>query len=181
MCPKGDDPLTPGTGAQVDEVQTCTLTTASGTVSGDFTIKFKDWTGQTHETRPFDSTTVTALAIQEEFKRFPNNVVPSIASTVSGLGGATVTITVTFNHEDNSGTQNLLVVEYDDDSTTGHQPIRAALTGGGAMTVSCSRTTQGTEESSVCSGRGTCNQETGLCECHQGFKGVRCSSQTYLV
>lgn len=180
MCPRGDDPLTPGTGSQVDEVQTCIIT-ASSTISGKFTILFTDWTGQVHETRPLNSASFTALNIQEEFKRLPNNVAPTVGASVSGLSSAAVTFTVTFNHEDNSGTQTLLALNIDDDSTTGHQPLRAAIAGGGSEAFTCTKTTAGTEENAVCSGRGTCNSETGLCECHRGFKGSKCSSQTFLT
>merc|ERR1711976_363107 len=32
-----------------------------------------------------------------------------------------------------------------------------------------------------CSGRGTCDSETGLCVCHSGFYGDACNLQTALI
>merc|ERR1712146_62042 len=36
----------------------------------------------------------------------------------------------------------------------------------------------GTSEFDVCSSRGVCNTETGLCEYHEGFTGNNCDTQT---
>jgi hypothetical protein len=47
--------------------------------------------------------------------------------------------------------------------------------------ASSTTTTAAVQERSVCSSRGLCNQETGICECFEGYRGESCSSQTILV
>lgn len=185
MCPLGDDPLTlqssVNNGFQVDEEQTCTIT-QSGAMTGKFTLKFTDWTGKQHETWPFDITTVTSAAVKEALQALPNNVIPDCTVDVSGdPSSANVVIVVTFTATENSGAQELLTIGTDDYSVDGHQPIKATIANFVTGTTLCAKTTVGTnEENSICSGRGTCNSETGECGCFTGFHGHSCASQTSL-
>lgn len=185
MCPRGDDPLTPGTGSAVDEIQECKITASGGNINGgEFSVVFTDWAGQKHESRPISATAATAQQIKEELQRIPNNKIQTIETSVAGLGTATVTFKVTFTGEEVSGSNGLLEVEIDDDSATGHKHIRNPVVssdGSATFTAVCTKPTASTEEANVCSGRGVCDGTTGLCQCHRGFKGHKCHHQTYLV
>jgi len=184
-CPIGDDPLTPGTGAAVDEIQKCVISASAGTINGgEFSVVFTDWSGQKHETRPISATTATSQQIKEEMQRFANNKITTIETSVGGLTTAAVTFRVTFSGEEVSGANTLLEVNIDDDSSTGHKHIRNAVTssdGGATISVTCEKEQTSTEEAEVCSGRGVCDGATGLCQCHRGIKGHKCHQQTYLI
>lgn len=47
----------------------------------------------------------------------------------------------------------------------------------GAFDCFAEEVTRGTKESLVCSGRGACNEEFGMCICIEGFVGHACSIQ----
>ncbi|GBG30332.1 Multiple epidermal growth factor-like domains protein 6 [Hondaea fermentalgiana] len=192
MCPVGDDPLTLRSGFggdQVDEVQTITITPSANAFDDtSFTLKFTDWTGQLHETRPLAIQTLTAMEVTEALQAFPNNVIPSVTVTVTGAGTpftSAVAIAITFDSTDNAGTQPAITVDYSDKSAAGSQPVKGPLTcdGGTAIVagdIDYTVTTAGTEESKVCSGRGTCDSELGTCTCFTGYYGHACASQTAL-
>lgn len=181
MCPVGDDPLTL---SQTDNKQTCTISAVgNAALTGKFTLKFTDWTGQVHETRAHDITTVTSLSLKESLLALPNNVVPAATVTVSGdPSSAPLVMVIEFTSSDNSGTLPLMTIESDDDSAQGHQPVRAKLSSAGdvAITATCVETVAGTAESKVCAGRGVCDSEAGKCVCHSGFYGHSCDKQTSL-
>ncbi|CAK9114232.1 Tenascin (TN) (Cytotactin) (GMEM) (GP 150-225) (Glioma-associated-extracellular matrix antigen) (Hexabrachion) (JI) (Myotendinous antigen) (Neuronectin) (Tenascin-C) (TN-C), partial [Durusdinium trenchii] len=192
MCPKGDDPLTLQYDAvnvahgQKDEIQKIRIDSDGGAMSGEITLKFTDWMGKVHETRPLTiGSALTALEIQEALVALPNNVIPSVTVTLE-TGGSDTThyeYMVTFSASENSGTQPLLEIDASDKSAVGNQPVKAAAVnleyGTGLTEVTRHQT--GTEESKVCSGRGICDTETGICSCFTGFYGHSCDRQTSLA
>ncbi len=185
MCPLGDDPLTTvdstGVTLQVDEVQTITITDDGGAITaGEFTLKFTDQIGGVHETIVMDVTTATAITVQEALTALPNKVIPTLTVAKTGaLNTGTVTFTVTFTDKVNSGDQPELVIDVTTCAASGCQPYKAtALAGTGTTTASVAETTKGTKERAVCSNRGLCNSEEGVCVCSAGYTGVACESQT---
>jgi hypothetical protein len=185
-CPTGDDPLST---SQVNEVQQVVFTAADNTMtafSGTFALQLVDWAGQTLTTRALTLTGLTALAIQEAIQALPNNAFPDVAvSAVTGTGTHQRTFSVTFRASENSGTQTLIAVVIGDGNTddAGNQPKVYLYTASGtdtAVTAAVTYTTPATTEGLVCSGRGSCSADTGLCTCNTGFYGFSCSMQTAL-
>jgi hypothetical protein len=84
---------------------------------------------------------------------------------------------ITFNDPMNSGTQNLIMVDTTACTDNGCRTISNGIAGG---TVSVAeQTAAGADnEASVCSNRGTCDTESGLCSCFGGYKGISCQKQS---
>jgi hypothetical protein len=127
---------------------------------------------------------LTLIAIEEALVSIPGNVIPSV--TVSDL---TTTATnfqfkVTFSDPVNSGPQNVLVIDIADHSAAGNQPISSGITCGDsnpATVVVDNTSIPGTPYSHICSGRGNCDEETGICVCHKGFNGLACNLQNTIA
>ncbi len=183
-CPTGDDPLSVG---QLNEVQEVTFTAddaGAAVFSGTFALQLVDWAGQTLTTRSLALETVTALAIKEAIHALPNNAFPDVEVTVTDSTGSTRAFQVTFRASENSGTQTKIVVVTGDSNSDdiGNQPMVRLYTAGTPTTVTTAVTyaTPATTEGLVCSGRGSCSADTGLCTCNTGFYGYSCSMQTAL-
>jgi len=185
-CKKGDDPITRADfdgsswNAQQAEVQTLTFGAVTATDSGEtYTLSYTDWRGQVWETWALDAYAGTAIEIEEALEALPNEAIPSITVTTttafSGTGAAIFSIT--FDSSLNSGNQNLLTVNKAGCSTAGCQPKYAGAAGDVAITEA----TSGTTEWAVCSNRGTCNGDSGDCECFDGFTGEACEIQTIIT
>lgn len=183
-CPLGDDPLTLnyGSGAQVDEVQQCILT-GTGDLAGRVAIEYEDWQGTKHITRALDVDALSTTVVKEALQALPNNALPEVTVGFTDNTNS-ITFTVTFTSASTPGTQNLMRVLYgsasENHSTAGNQP-KYGLTANppaSGSAVACTRVTVGTEEAKTCSGRGTCNHESGKCVCNVGFQGHSCNVQT---
>jgi hypothetical protein len=89
---------------------------------------------------------------------------------------------ITFNDPMNSGTQNLITVDVNPCTDNGCRTISNGIAG----TISATNTVTVVEqtaagadnEASVCSNRGTCDTESGLCSCFGGYKGISCQKQS---
>jgi hypothetical protein len=197
-CPKGDDPLSDGQGY---EVQTITISgvdsgnafVAAAVLSGTFALQLTDWSGQVHTTRSLDLAASTDLTIQEAIQALPNNAFPGVEVTItdtlttSAATKAKRVIAVSFSSEENSGQQVPIEVVLGDANTDddGNQPkVLAAVTAADHILVAVVSSKHGSAaeftEGLVCSGRGSCSPDTGLCTCNQGFYGFSCSHQTAL-
>lgn len=177
MCPRGDDALTVGSG----DVQTQRITISHGTaISGEFTISFTAANGETYTTWAFTASTVTASAIEEALEALPNQVVPDCSVADNGALSATSrSFDVSFTHSSNSGNQNQLVVNSAACNDAGCHIVHVGLTSGGTTsTVVIQGTADADYENAVCSGRGTCNSETGECGCVEGYRGQACEIQS---
>jgi len=168
LCRTGDDPMTAGS---APETQRIDISAAS---TGDFALKFTDWRGETWTTWVFDYSTVTALAIKEALEAIPNQAVPSVTVTES----SSKVFDVTFDLVHNTGNQNLLMVLSTQCNTDGCQPF---LTNGLDASGTITQQTASDMEAAVCSNRGTCNFNTGICECESGYYGESCSDQTIIM
>ena len=134
--------------------------------------------------RSLELETVMPLAIQEAIQALPNNAFPDVAVSVTDSTGNTRAFRVTFRASENSGTQTKIVVVAGDSNSDdiGNQPMVRLYTAGSPSTVTTAVTyqTPATTEGLVCSGRGSCSADTGLCTCNTGFYGFSCSMQTAL-
>jgi len=189
LCPKGDDPLTT---SGANEVQSLTLDNGtSTTMSGTFTISYVDLYGGTWTTWPLSAKisgatlthAATAKQVEEALEALPNRVVEDL--TVSRAASNTnqgVVYTVTFLDATNSGNQNALIINTGACDTAGCQPHHAGVTvAGGTLTASVATVSGGTNDALVCSKRGDCDSSTGICECHSGYFGPACATQTAMI
>jgi len=177
-CPRGDDPLSTG---QVDEVQQLIIS-STASMDGTFALQLQGWDGQVFTTRALNIDTVSSISIAEAIQALPNNAFPQVTvSSVTRVGTTdSITFSVTFSATENAGGQTPIVILKGDANTDDHanQPIYRLT--GGTITPTVTVTTAATEEGLVCSGRGSCDSDTGLCACHQGFYGHSCAMQTAL-
>jgi len=180
-CKKGNDPLTEydstGTSEKSDK-QVISITT-SGTLTGHFVLKFTDWRGETWKTWALDVATVSSTAVKEALVGLPNLAIPDVTVDVSGSTTAGLLITVTFTSSHTPGPQNLLEIDYSACTDAGCQPISSGISH--SDSVSVSRTAGwGTAENVECSNRGSCDYETGICACFEGYYGESCDMQTII-
>lgn len=196
-CIRGDDPLKredDNFNLQTHQTQTLTLecTGAAGALTGQFVLQYMDWRNETWSTWAITAETLDdtyagnkGIAVKEALVGLPNLAVPSASVSVTkgtnGDGGDSYTIDIAFDDPLTSGTQPDLTIVSTACNSDGCQPRFLGLACDGGATVSTSidvTSNPGTSEFDVCSSRGVCNTETGLCECHEGFTGNNCDTQT---
>ena len=153
-CPTGDDPLT-GTafdpdGIQVEEQQSLECRATSGTL----VLSFRN----EHTTKiPFDASETELQAALEALATISSDH-GSTAISVSNAGQeicAFAPVTTTIRFLQDFGDVPLLQV---DDSDLG-------ISVGSNAYAKVKETTVGTKENDVCSNRGICDRETGVCTC----------------
>jgi len=133
--------------------------------------------------------------IKAALKALPNSVIPDVSvaatdpandvTTNGGSAGHGKCYAITFNHEANSGAQNLLTVNYKGCKRAGCAPLYNGISSGNyngvratvadVTTFSTTNTEYG--EKSVCSEHGLCDSSTGLCKCFSGYYNLDCSYQ----
>lgn len=184
MCPVGDDPMTKYSSVGVSEVneqQTITISAAT-TLAGEFTLTYTDWRGESWTTWALDSTTTSVIAIQEALVGLPNHAIPSVTVTAVTETAASRSYLIEFTDPENTGDQAALVINDAGCAVSGCQPFYSGLGAStGAVTTNNVETQRGTKENAVCSNRGSCEAETGICRCAEGFHGQACEIQTVLV
>lgn len=193
QCIRGDDPMKREDSSfsqQTHHVQKVSIDCAAGAQAGTFVLKYHDWRNETWTTWPIEIDTLddsydgaTGIMVREALVGLPNLAIPSV--TVSVVKSSNdFDITVAFTDPLTSGTQQLLQVDVGGCDTAGCQPRFAGVTCNGVLAASTTAVVEvsgGTTEFDVCSSRGKCNFETGLCECHEGFTGNNCATQTQLL
>ncbi|GBG28286.1 Multiple epidermal growth factor-like domains protein 10 [Hondaea fermentalgiana] len=139
-CPYGDNPQTTG---QVNEVQTMTCIATAGT----FQVSFRqDFSADI----PYDATVAQFRAYLQALYSI-NEVAVSFdsGSTVCSSGAGTVS-TLSFK-------------------VPGDLPLLTADTTQLTGSISFEESVQGTTEFIECSGQGTCDRSTGICDCFPGY------------
>lgn len=190
MCKPGDDPMTSmddGLSAQqTAEEQVITFSSASSAklTAGQFTITYTDWRGEQWVTWALDLAAISASAIQEALQALPNDAIPSI-TVVDQTTSASNKFKITFSDPATTGNQKPLVINTAACTADGCQPITNGISstncGGTCSALGTVTSTDGTTENAVCSNRGTCDGETGLCECYEGYYGESCDEQTIII
>lgn len=175
-CKLGDDPMSlyAAGSAEVDEEQTITIgSSATFTAAGAFVLGFTDWRGEEWITRPIDVDTISVIAIREALLTLPQRAIDDVTVTITTDTTSSIVFVVTFTSSETPGNQPALNVYTDGCVLHGCQPYYAGVAGG-TITTTVVETTAGTSERAVCSSRGHCDSETGICKCFSGFYGVRC-------
>lgn len=185
MCKPGDDPMTPLGAYHVTEI---VIDGGDTTPSGTFYLSFKDWRGQTWDTWALEAVGANGeskpLGVEEALEALPNHAVPdvNVSHIVTG-SGFIHTWQVTFVSPHNTGDQSgKLTISTAGCTIAGCQPYYTGMTvGTGGDKGSITDTVQGANEDAVCSNRGTCDTETGICSCVDGFYGEACEKQTIIL
>jgi len=185
LCMLGDDVMSVQNKAnpsiaQVDEVQTIKIDSVDGSAfaSGQVVLRFTDWRNEEWTTYPLDlSEDLTAIAVEEALEALPNHAIPSVTVTrdATEYGNNHLHFLVTFSSPANSGDQPAMTIDNAGCDVDGCQPRFIAATN---AAVAITETTKGTKERKVCSGRGECDSEAGVCECYDGYHGQACEGQT---
>lgn len=170
----GDDPPTYGHASHIIQIED------DADAGGEFVITYTDWRGETWSTWALDLDDASAIQVEEALEGLPNHAIPEVKVTYTEAGtGAPHRWAVTFNSAHNTGTQEgALDVLEAGCASDGCQPVYAGLGGlTGGVTQGVLRET----EFVTCSNRGTCNSESGLCECADGYFGEACERQTTIL
>lgn len=195
MCMRGDDPMSlrqvlSPQNLQSNEVQTIAINSGDSTnlAEGSFTIKFTDWRGEKWETYPIKLNGVQPASggfeVKEALEALPNHAVPSVDVAYTG-DSVDLEWAITFTSPANSGDLPALEINYTPCTVQGCQPYLVGLSIGtsaqDAETPVVTETTKGTTERLICSGRGECDSENGLCDCYEGYTGQACEQQTVIM
>jgi len=105
--------------------------------------------------------------------------ITAFTGTVQGV----VKIIAAFGGSDGAGcaysqVRDTLVLDAIPDAMTGLVDVTYTAPRGSCAVTEVSK---GTTESATCSHRGVCDGGSGLCECHEGYSGEACETQTVLV
>lgn len=185
VCKLGNDPLTvfdsSGT-AEVDEIQTVSITTTGTFTSTEFLLGYTDWRGEEWITRPipYTASSTSIIAIREALLSLPMRAIDDIDVAVTTATTGSLIFTVTFISDQTPGDQPALNVYVDGCTVDGCQPYYTGMVGG-TVTATVTETQKGTAERAVCSNRGICDSETGVCTCFSGFYGQACEKQTLVL
>lgn len=184
MCPVSNDIMDASTTSQT---QTITLFDQNGNNSNfhgqTFAIKFTTKLNATYTTQPIYWHTSDAILegyIETALKKLPHRVIDDVTVTVnSSIDANGVIIEVEFTGTTVQGRQHKLEILTEEcghgcsPQITGLANIRThSLTELSSVTIS---TTGSHPEVYECGRRGKCDQETGICDCFDGYKGDSCN------
>jgi hypothetical protein len=188
----------------VSEKQTITIKWApiAEAGPGEIVLSFTDWRNEAWTTWPITvgnaptgaHDQISVIEVEEALRSLPNHAITSVDVTFVEADVAnfnvvdlwTYTLEITFTHAQNSGIQNTIMVESTPCTTDGCQPINTGINvaetdvGDGAG-ISYAKSQSATTENAVCSNRGMCDTESGLCTCLDGYYGQACESQTVIL
>jgi hypothetical protein len=205
QCPRGDDPLTacppPGQTEGVDgqcdgQIWTITVATAAtASLDGEAHWRVKDEYGEWHKSRPFiiDGTSNGAQGNDARMSGAANQALLDMAwatdfatnVVAAETDDTNIVYTIKLNNP-----SRITTIEIDTQAcaTGGCQPLQSGATGVTSVTVAETSLTSGaatylfTEiETNTCSGRGICDESSGICQCFEGHTGLACEEQTILV
>jgi len=179
LCYKGDDPLTMTT--VTSQTQRLALASLDGADNQQIVISFTHASsGETYSTWALAAKTLSAVAIKEALEALPNSAIPSVTVTANGALSATSrSFDIEFDNAMNSGRQNLLAVDINACTDHGCLIVSNGLESGTSSVTVTEQTAPGADnELTVCSNRGTCDSESGLCVCNNGYKGIACQKQS---
>ena len=174
MCPKGDDPLTT---SQNSRVITITTGAASGTLAGMIGITFDGITTTMDASAAAagDTACTTSLSNLDNVQ-----IVSCSRGTPDSQNGAVYTIT--FSAFPTNPEQNNFF------SHDGNPPIASftcdisAVTGADTPTCTIADSVSSNiQEYEMCSRRGICNTETGVCACYAAYSGLACESSSAAI
>lgn len=184
QCPVGDNILTI---SQVNTKQQIVFNDFTVDTAGEFTVTYTDLYGGEWTTRPITKSSgvdINEALIVAALKALPNQVIQDISATQA----VAKTIVVEFTSDHNSGAQNLLKINYIGCSRAGCTPKYSGLKwitpptdADKAFSFTVTNMAGTLKESAICSEHGTCDTDTGLCNCFSGYYDEDCSKQTVLV
>jgi hypothetical protein len=103
------------------------------------------------------------------------NVVPGESLKTSSVATTTATLIGTATAA-SSGVVTMVVAKSSSDGSG----VSDWTTGEGVKSATY-EITRGTYEATECSSRGTCDRDSGMCECAPGYTGISCATQTIIM
>lgn len=159
LCPRGDNPATPH---QFNEVQlfSCQLLATGGT----FTLAFRDEITIPLSVEDNVNDLKSALESLNSIQRV------RVFYTDSSISFGASNLSADALHLCRSDAAQHISIEFE--SPTGDVPTLVATPGTSTVSsviMTITEEVKGTKEYITCSGKGICNQETGMCECFPGY------------
>jgi len=188
MCIRGDDPMSVkkegSADAQQNQISTIEISHSADVTSGDFTLVLTDWRGESWETWPIKLTGVapTGIEVKEALEALPMHAVPEVEVSMASDLLDDRRWEVTFMSTSNSGLVDLTVNNVAC-TAQGCQPVVQGVTADVVTVTNPTGASLGaaTTESLVCSDRGDCDADNGLCVCYEGYMGEACEAQTIII
>ena len=185
MCPRGDDPLTihldAATGDQF--VISVRSDTDGSRLAGNAVWIVQDLYGTWETSRPFDVSSASEAEAALEDTDIIVEVDSLAVATYDVAAGDGYTYTIRLSNPAHVTTIALEGKACNDAGCYGKRAMTVEKDP--ASTNVYSKNGDGADlsllEADVCSGRGLCDRETGICQCFEGHTGLACETQTILV
>jgi hypothetical protein len=164
--------------------QVTTVSITFGAADGGGTFKFRPLSAS-----PDAEVTVAFNVTAADLETAINNLVPSSSDPLNNLRLANRKTTVVVTRAANSGNGYDWSITFQDQRQQTVAVDGSSLTGGRLTFEHTALPVnnyiwivgKGTTEGQVCSGRGLCAGESGICECFPGYTGEACESQDALA
>jgi hypothetical protein len=159
-CPRGDDPTTTG---QVDEVKVLQCI-ANG---GSFQLQYRLLTSTPI---PFEATASQLRDILVASRLFADVTVEfSSGTTLCSLASASVLNVATLTFQQDHGRLPPLRIGPNALRSNAVAPAVPLAVANDGITLGGISSRSGTKENAVCSNKGFCNYDTGVCQCLRGY------------